>query len=237
MENDGKIGLWTYSFALGRSCPSPGNPLMEITVNGIVARLKALAPEQETTVSGIRASYDDVLSTTGAALFTEAIFERLAESNGTMSTWQNITGMTEPRLVDDGTYFLLRDQLFLFFPNPRSGYNYGDGSPQKVSIPRICMYNLRSLWKKSEVSKKKTTVMLIFRAFATVLILPISAFGSGQAHSRSGSPEEPTAFVHRLFNFSRAPGKPTTLQRMSRSLPILLKATRNCRRHQMTTDT
>ena len=43
----------------------PGHPLMEITVNGIVARLKALAPEQETTVSGTRASYDDVLSMTG----------------------------------------------------------------------------------------------------------------------------------------------------------------------------
>ena len=82
----------------------PGHILMERTVDRVIAGLKALALEQETTVSGIHASYDDVLSTTGPALFTEAIIEGLADSTGTNFTWQNITGMTESRLVDDGTY-------------------------------------------------------------------------------------------------------------------------------------
>ena len=84
----------------------PGHILMERTVDRVIARLKALALQQGTTISGIHASYDDVLSTTGPSLFTEAIIEGLADSTGTEFTWQNITGMTESRLVDDGTYSL-----------------------------------------------------------------------------------------------------------------------------------
>ena len=36
----------------------------------------------------------------------------------------------------------------------------------------------------------------------TVVILPINAFGSGQQHSNSGSPQDPTALVHHLFKGS-----------------------------------
>ena len=43
--------------------------------------------------------------------------------------------------------------------------------------------------------------MLILRN-PTVLILPINAFGSGQAHSNSGSPDEDTALVQHLFKGS-----------------------------------
>ena len=84
----------------------PGHIMMEKTVDRVIGRLKALALEQNTTVAGIHASYDDVLSTTGPSLFTEAIIEGLAESTGTDFTYQNLTAMEEPRLVDDGTYFL-----------------------------------------------------------------------------------------------------------------------------------
>ena len=86
----------------------PGHILMERTVDRVLARLKALAREQKTTVAGIHASYDDVLNTTGPSLFTEAVIEGLAESTGTDFTWRNITGMTESRLVDDGTYSFSR---------------------------------------------------------------------------------------------------------------------------------
>ena len=43
----------------------PGHGLLEKTVDRVLARLKALAREQETTVAGINASYDDVLSSLG----------------------------------------------------------------------------------------------------------------------------------------------------------------------------
>lgn len=94
----------------------PGHSLMEKTVDRVIARLKALALKQETTISGIHASYDDVLSTTGPSLFTEAVVEGLAVSTGTNFTWLNLTGMTESRLVDDGTYSF--KTTFSFFQTP-----------------------------------------------------------------------------------------------------------------------
>ena len=84
----------------------PGHSLMEMTVDRVVARLKALAQEQETTISGIRPSFYDVLRTTGPSLFTEAVIDGLAETTRTNFTWHNITGLTEPKLVEDGMYTL-----------------------------------------------------------------------------------------------------------------------------------
>ena len=60
------------------------------------------------------------------------------------------------------------------------------------------------------------------QTFPTVLILPINAFGSGQAHSNSGSPEDPTALVHHLFKGSwKADHPPADAQRshQQRDLP------------------
>ncbi len=90
----------------------PGHLLMEMTVDRVLSRLKGLAQQQETTTSGIRASYREVLNTTGPGLFTEAVIEGLAFTTGTNFTWQNLTGMTESKIVGDGTYFPWPSFLF-----------------------------------------------------------------------------------------------------------------------------
>ena len=91
----------------------PGHFLIERTVDRVITGLKALAREQETTISGIRASFSEVLNTTGPSLFTEAVIEGLAEATGTTFTWHNLTGMTESKLVEDGEYSL--NPLSLFY--------------------------------------------------------------------------------------------------------------------------
>ena len=83
----------------------PGHLLMAMTVDRVIARLKELARQQETTISGIRASFQEVMNTTGPALFTEAVIEGLAHTTGTNFTWHNLSGMAESRVVGDGTYF------------------------------------------------------------------------------------------------------------------------------------
>ena len=100
-------GDWTLDlqFCTWAILAKPGHILMEMTVDRVIARLKALAQQQETTISDIHASFMEVLDTTGPALFTEAVIEGLAYTTGTNFTWQNITGITEPKLVGDGTYF------------------------------------------------------------------------------------------------------------------------------------
>ncbi len=129
---------WTLDlqFCTWAMMAKPGHPLMQKAVERVIGGIRKLAQKQGKTVSGIKASFQDVLDTTGPALFTEAVFEGLSYSTGTNFTWENVTGMLTPRLVGD------------------------------------------------------------------ILILPINAFGSGQAHSNSGSPEEDTAMVQHLFSGS-----------------------------------
>jgi len=129
---------WTLDlqFCTWAMMAKPGHPLMQTAVERVIGRIRQLAQKQGKTVSGIKASFQDVLDTTGPALFTEAVFEGLSHTTGTNFTWQNVTGMLTPRLVGD------------------------------------------------------------------ILILPINAFGSGQAHSNSGSPGEDTAMVQHLFSGS-----------------------------------
>ncbi|MCJ1231173.1 hypothetical protein MMC12_007849 [Toensbergia leucococca] len=135
---------WTLDlqFCTWAIMSKPGHPVMEITVARVIDRLKKLALKQETTVSGIKASFSDVLDTTGPALFTEAVFESLSQATGTNFTWLNVTGLLTPKLVGD------------------------------------------------------------------VLILPIDAFGSGQAHSNSGTPDQDATLVRHLFKGSWKDGRP-----------------------------
>ena len=129
---------WTLDlqFCTWAIMAKPGHPLLQTSVERVVGRIRKLAQKQGKPVSGIKASFQDVLDTTGPALFTKAVFEGLSESTGTNFTWLNVTGLVTPRLVGD------------------------------------------------------------------ILILPINAFGSGQSHSNSGSPEEDNAMVQHLFRGS-----------------------------------
>jgi len=134
----GKWVDWTLElqFATWAMMAKPGHLVLEITVDHVINRLRNLARKQEKTISGIKASFHEVLDTTGPALFTEAVMEAISFTTDTNFTWQNITGLTVPRLVGD------------------------------------------------------------------ILILPINAFGSGQLHSNSGSPDGDTALVQHLFRGS-----------------------------------
>jgi len=129
---------WTLDlqFATWAILAKPGHLFLEITIERVIERLRKLALKQERAISQIKPSFHEVLDTTGAALFTQAVFEGLSYTTGTNFTALNISGLTEPKLVGD------------------------------------------------------------------VLILPINAFGSGQAHSNSGSPESDSALVQHLFKGS-----------------------------------
>lgn len=129
---------WTMDlqFCTWAILAKPGHPLMQMTVDQVISRLKRLALRQGTTISDIKATRKEVLETTGPALFTRMVFEGLSKVTGSNFTYLNVTQLTAPRLVGD------------------------------------------------------------------VLILPINAFGCGQAHSNSGSPEDDTALVQHLFKGS-----------------------------------
>ena len=131
----GRWGDWTLDlqFASWAIQAMPGHQAFEIALKHGTGRLQKLAEEQGTSVTDMKASYKEVLDSTGPALFTRSVMEAIGIQTNSDFTWKNITGMKEARL-------------------------YGD-----------------------------------------ILILPINAFGSGQQHSNSGSPEDDDAFVQHLF--------------------------------------
>ena len=55
---------------------------------------------------------------------------------------------------------------------------------------------------KSKAREAHLDMAILIPRHHTVLILPINAFGSGQGHSKSGSPDENTALVQHLFKGS-----------------------------------
>ena len=142
VEYDRRDGLrwtdWTLDlqFCTWAILAKPRHALLELTVQRVLASLKRLAFKQGKTIAGVHASFDEVLDTTGPAIFTEAVFEILSATTGTNFTWVNVTRLARPRLVGD------------------------------------------------------------------VLILPVAAFGSGQAHSGSPGPEHEEVLVEHLFKGS-----------------------------------
>lgn len=78
--NGGRWVDWTLDlqFCTWAVLAKPGHPLMEMTINQVIARLRKLALKQGTTVSGIKASREEVLDTTGPALFSKMVFEDLS---------------------------------------------------------------------------------------------------------------------------------------------------------------
>ena len=110
---------WTLDiqFCTWTILANAGHRLMKMTVDRVIARLKVPAREQGTKISGIRPSFMHVLNITGPAFVTRTIIE--GHTTGTNFTWENTTGMTESKLLGDGTHVQR--------PSPSSGPFSGFG--------------------------------------------------------------------------------------------------------------
>ena len=94
---------WTLDlqFSTWAILAKPNHPVLERTVQSVIKGLKTLALKQGKTITGVKASREEVLDTTGPALFTRSVFDSIAESTGRNFTWLNVTRLKEPRLVED----------------------------------------------------------------------------------------------------------------------------------------
>jgi len=117
----------------------PGHLILEITVERVMERLKKLAQKQGCTISGIKATYHEVLDTTGPALFTEAVLEGLSYTTGTNFGTHNITGMTEPRLVGDVLILPINA-----FGSGQKHSNSGDPDSDSAMVHHL----FKGTWKK-----------------------------------------------------------------------------------------
>lgn len=92
---------YNYGFCQWSFMAKPHHPVFEKVIAKSIDKLKGLATRQNTTISGIQATFDDVLATTGPGIFTDAVLEDLGERFEPGFSWANVTGITEPKLVGD----------------------------------------------------------------------------------------------------------------------------------------
>ena len=88
------LGQWTLA-------AKPGHHMMERMIERVLSGLGTLAERQNRTLGTLEASYQDVVHTTGPGAFSDCIYHELSLATGTNVTSSNLTGLTEPRLIDD----------------------------------------------------------------------------------------------------------------------------------------
>ena len=88
------LGQWTLA-------AKPGHIMLERMIERVLSRLGMLAERQNRTLATLEASYKDVIDTTGPGAFSECIYHELSLATGTNVTSSNLTGLTEPRLIED----------------------------------------------------------------------------------------------------------------------------------------
>ncbi len=88
-------------FGTGTIASKPGHFIIERFIERSLSRLRRLAEKRNTTIATLEASYEDIIDTTGPGLFSEFIWQELSRITGTTVTSSNLTGLTEPRLIED----------------------------------------------------------------------------------------------------------------------------------------
>lgn len=88
------LGQWTLA-------AKPGHIMMERMIESVLSGLTMLAERQNRTLADLEASYQNVVDTTGPGAFSKCIYHELSLATGTNFTSSNLTGLTEPRLIED----------------------------------------------------------------------------------------------------------------------------------------
>ncbi|TAQ86204.1 hypothetical protein B7494_g5470 [Chlorociboria aeruginascens] len=94
---------WADNFVFCQSTmmSKPGHPILEILVWNILRTITEKADEQNTSISKIKFSFQDVLRISGPKAFSDAVFTYLTTASGTNVDRGNFTGLTSPRQVGD----------------------------------------------------------------------------------------------------------------------------------------
>ena len=85
---------WTLAAA-------PGHPLFHGMVDETVRAVRKLSAAKESTVSQLRPTGYELVTTTGPAAWTDVVFRQLQKADPNLVSLQQLSNMTQPRLVGD----------------------------------------------------------------------------------------------------------------------------------------
>ena len=93
--------LERMSFCQWTIASSPGHPMMERILDEVIKALNALAKKHHTSLADLVPADEEVVQTTGPAIWSRVVFESLSTATNTKVTYQNVTNLKEPRLFGD----------------------------------------------------------------------------------------------------------------------------------------
>lgn len=89
------------SFAQWTFAASKGHPILTTVIDTVVDALHDFADKKGTTVAALNVPEQSVGLLTGPQVWTNAVFEGMSKAIGEEVTWENVTGIVEPRLFGD----------------------------------------------------------------------------------------------------------------------------------------
>lgn len=103
LEDEGPSHGFTerMSFCQWTLASSQGHPMMTRIVDEVVSTLRQMAKENGTTIAALKVKDKEVGEVTGPAIWTRVVMQSLSIASGTSVTYENITGLKEPRLFGD----------------------------------------------------------------------------------------------------------------------------------------
>ena len=124
------------SFAQWTFGASKDHPILKKVIGKAMDALHYLAKETEATIATLEFADHLVGRLTGPQIFTSAVFEGMSEAMGKSITWEDVTGITKPRLYGD----------ILLMPVDA----FGTGQPHSGASPDITETTcVRHQWKMS----------------------------------------------------------------------------------------
>ena len=89
------------SFAQWTFAASKGHPILTTVIDTVVDALNDYAKKKGTTIAALDVLEQTVGLLTGPQIWTNAVFKGLSKAVGEKVTWENVTGIVEPRLFGD----------------------------------------------------------------------------------------------------------------------------------------
>jgi alpha 1,6-mannosyltransferase len=143
---------WTLDlqFSTWTILAKPRHALFEYTVEKVIRGLKNLALSQDTTVSNVKLSINQVLDITGPAMFTQSVFEVLSYCTGATFSWSNVTNLKAPLLVSDILILPITS-----FGNGQSHSNSGGPNEDGALVQHLFKGSWKEVYYKEEMLKEE----------------------------------------------------------------------------------
>ncbi len=146
VEVDEPKDVVSFAFCQWTVMAKPGHPTFWYMIEGAIERLRKLAIKQGTSISAIKASYGEVLDTTGPVAWTNAVFQSLREQTGKNITASDVHGLTEPLLIGD----------ILVMPVTSFGNGQGHSNSKSIEDPAaLVSHHFKGSWKSSHPPGQK----------------------------------------------------------------------------------